>query len=334
MAVCLSGLPGQPAFDTVGEPATLAQRWKTWKVEFELYVVASGVTDPTQQRALLLHLADPAVRDIFKSFADEDKGGAKDYNKTIDCLSDYFKVKKKTARIAALEGKTVREEVQKGVRAYRATKQPTTGASPNKLMFGWELRGKFPEGSKRPEPMDDENVRYRDKEKKAKMKQYADKRRHTAVMIIKLGDQVLCKQSGNTALHPYMTNDCHWRQRENDHSQKLGKDKNHELRRLEAAQMRNPGIAGPRGIGRGGRYNIDTGYMPEEGVPRDTRSEPERRPEQEEVDTQQTPMTSDRPRRKITSTRDTKYRDVLCLLLAAKITTRDINIETLFITSN
>ena len=94
MAVCLSGLPGLPAFDAVGEPATLAPRWKTWKAEFELYVVASGVTDPTQQRALLLHLAGPAVRDIFKTFADEDKGGAKDYNKAIDCLSDYFKVKK------------------------------------------------------------------------------------------------------------------------------------------------------------------------------------------------------------------------------------------------
>ena len=94
MAVCLSGPPVLPAFDAVGEPATLAPRWKTWKAEFELYVVASGVTDPTQQRALLLHLAGPAVRDIFKTFADEDKGGAKDYNKAIDCLSDYFKVKK------------------------------------------------------------------------------------------------------------------------------------------------------------------------------------------------------------------------------------------------
>ena len=34
--MCLSRLPGLPAFDAVGEPATLAQRWTTWKNEFEL----------------------------------------------------------------------------------------------------------------------------------------------------------------------------------------------------------------------------------------------------------------------------------------------------------
>ena len=46
MAVSLSGLPGLPAFDAVGDPATLAQRWLTWKDEFELYVTASGISDP------------------------------------------------------------------------------------------------------------------------------------------------------------------------------------------------------------------------------------------------------------------------------------------------
>ena len=67
MAVSLSGLPGLPAFDAVGEPATLAQRWLTWKDEFELYVTASGISDPTQKRALLLHLAGPKVRDVFNN---------------------------------------------------------------------------------------------------------------------------------------------------------------------------------------------------------------------------------------------------------------------------
>ena len=46
-------------FDAVGEPATLAQRWITWRAEFELYVTASGISDLTQKRALLLHLANP-----------------------------------------------------------------------------------------------------------------------------------------------------------------------------------------------------------------------------------------------------------------------------------
>ena len=95
MAVCLSGLPGLPAFDAVGEPATLSQRWLTWKNEFELYVTASGISDPTQKRALLLHLAGPKVRDVFNnSIPAEARGEAKDYKKAMDCLSEHFKLKK------------------------------------------------------------------------------------------------------------------------------------------------------------------------------------------------------------------------------------------------
>ena len=95
MAVCLSGLPGLPAFDAVCEPATLAQRWLTWKEEFELYVTASGISDPTQKRALLLHLAGPKVRDVFNnSISAEARGEAKDYKKVMDCLSEHFKLKK------------------------------------------------------------------------------------------------------------------------------------------------------------------------------------------------------------------------------------------------
>ena len=95
MAVCLSGLPGLPAFDAVGEPATLAQRWLTWKEEFELYVTASGISDPTQKRALLLHLAGPKVRDVFNnSIPATTRGEAKDYKKAMDCLSEHFKLKK------------------------------------------------------------------------------------------------------------------------------------------------------------------------------------------------------------------------------------------------
>ena len=40
LAVCLSGLTGPAAFDTVGELATLWQRRRIWKDEFELSVTA------------------------------------------------------------------------------------------------------------------------------------------------------------------------------------------------------------------------------------------------------------------------------------------------------
>ena len=95
MAISLSGLPGLKPFDAVGEPATLAQRWLTWKQEFELYVIAWGICDPSQMRALLLHLAGPQVRDIFSnSIPATTRGEAKDHTKAMDSLSDHFKVRK------------------------------------------------------------------------------------------------------------------------------------------------------------------------------------------------------------------------------------------------
>ena len=108
MAVSLSGLPALKPFDAVGEPATLAQRWLTWKQEFELYLIASGISDPTQMRALLLHLAGPQVRDIFNnSIPATTRGEAKDYKKAMDSLSDHFKVRKNApmARQAFLAAK-------------------------------------------------------------------------------------------------------------------------------------------------------------------------------------------------------------------------------------
>ena len=88
MAVYLSGSPGLPTFDAVGEPVTLAQRWLTWEDEFELYVTASGISDPTQKRALLLHVAGPKVQDVFNdSFPAKAQGEAKDFKKPMDCVS-------------------------------------------------------------------------------------------------------------------------------------------------------------------------------------------------------------------------------------------------------
>ena len=106
---------------------------------------------------------------------------------------------KKTARIAALEDKLVRDEVRRGVRTYRATKHATTGVNRNDLMFGRELRGKFPEVNRQPkQPM----IRSRDREQKEKIKKDADKRTHIAVMKIKVGDTVLCKQERKNSLMP------------------------------------------------------------------------------------------------------------------------------------
>ena len=94
MAVCLSGLPAPKEFDTVGEPATLQQRWTIWRSEFELFCAASGIKEAKQQRALLLHLAGTGIREIFRSMPDEKKGEDKDYKKAMDSLTEHFQLKK------------------------------------------------------------------------------------------------------------------------------------------------------------------------------------------------------------------------------------------------
>ena len=64
------------------------------KDEFELFVTASGIDDPKQQRALLLHLAGPGIQDIFHTIPEETEGDTKDYKKAMESLNDYFKLKK------------------------------------------------------------------------------------------------------------------------------------------------------------------------------------------------------------------------------------------------
>jgi hypothetical protein len=51
---------------------------------------------------------------------------------------------KKSAKIARIEGKNIRQEIQTTVRSYRDTPHVSTGESPNKLMFGRELNGRLP----------------------------------------------------------------------------------------------------------------------------------------------------------------------------------------------
>ena len=92
--------------------------------------------------------------------------------------------------------------MRRGVRAYRATEHATTGLSPNKLMFGGELRGKFLEVKLQPKHPDESVIRHSDKKQKLKMKQYPEKRGHKAVMKIKAGDTVLCKQERKHSLTP------------------------------------------------------------------------------------------------------------------------------------
>ena len=46
--------------------ASVATRWKNWVADFDMFLLASGVTDTKRQRALLLYQAGARVREIFK----------------------------------------------------------------------------------------------------------------------------------------------------------------------------------------------------------------------------------------------------------------------------
>ena len=85
--MCLRGLPGLPALDAVGKPASLAQRWTTWKAEFELHVTALQISNLLKRELFYFSLLDPD----FNSYSAEVRGGAKGYDRALDSFSDNFK---------------------------------------------------------------------------------------------------------------------------------------------------------------------------------------------------------------------------------------------------
>ena len=55
--------------------ASLATRWKNWILDFDMFIIASGITDPKRKRALLLH--QTGIREIFKQIPNT--GNENDY---------------------------------------------------------------------------------------------------------------------------------------------------------------------------------------------------------------------------------------------------------------
>ena len=59
---------------------SIATRWNNWQTDFEMYLTASGITDPDpkRKRALLLYQDGPRVREIFRQIPE--KGTDADYD--------------------------------------------------------------------------------------------------------------------------------------------------------------------------------------------------------------------------------------------------------------
>ena len=70
----------------VGE--SLGARWNIWMEDFEMFILASGITDPKRKRALLLYQAGQRVREIFRQIPDT--GIVVDYETAKTQLKAHF----------------------------------------------------------------------------------------------------------------------------------------------------------------------------------------------------------------------------------------------------
>ena len=66
-------------------------RWKDWMADFDLFILASGIPDATQNRALLLYQAGQRLMDIFQQISDT--GTEEDYKAEKAKLQDYVKMR-------------------------------------------------------------------------------------------------------------------------------------------------------------------------------------------------------------------------------------------------
>ena len=88
-------LVGIKPFDLTGDPTSVGSRWKRWMKSFTLYadskglIIVAGKEDhKVQKRALLLHTAGEEVQKVVETLPDV--GEAKDYDKLVKVLDEYF----------------------------------------------------------------------------------------------------------------------------------------------------------------------------------------------------------------------------------------------------
>ena len=78
-------LPIEP-FDAEGNPNNTGSRWKKWLSNFELFVMASNITDENQKRATLLYSAGKRVQEIHNTISTSNNS----YSDTVEKLTAHF----------------------------------------------------------------------------------------------------------------------------------------------------------------------------------------------------------------------------------------------------
>ena len=89
MAIATTFTLHMPPFDPDTDiSASVAPRWKLWVCDFNTFLVANDITAAKRKRAMLLFLAGPRVRDIFRQLPDT--GGDADFDTALAKLNEYF----------------------------------------------------------------------------------------------------------------------------------------------------------------------------------------------------------------------------------------------------
>lgn len=81
-------------FNVHGDTTSLGTRWQKWRQGFDLYLVAAGITNAIQKKALLLHCGGEDLRELFSTLPDPINAEDDDYIKVCTALNSYFLPKK------------------------------------------------------------------------------------------------------------------------------------------------------------------------------------------------------------------------------------------------
>jgi len=79
-----------PPFDPFEQTGSVDPCWDRWKTRLQYYIDACGITVDNRKRALLLHLAGPAVQDIFATLSDT----GTTYTEAFTALNMHFSPQK------------------------------------------------------------------------------------------------------------------------------------------------------------------------------------------------------------------------------------------------
>lgn len=98
MAAVKNEIQGISPFECIGNSSALATRWKKWLQSFQYFIVAKGVVNDAQKKALLFHAAVIEVQELYETLTDPgtDTFGedtATEYEKTVRTLNAYFVTK-------------------------------------------------------------------------------------------------------------------------------------------------------------------------------------------------------------------------------------------------